>query len=78
MSESEKTYTPINCSIYDQIEIFAMRKTPVELIVNQEGAEVKLEGLIVDINALKEGEFLTMASGQEIRLDRVISLKKRQ
>lgn len=55
-----------------------MRKTPVELIVNQEGTEIKIEGLIVDINALKEGEFMTMASGQEIRLDRIMSLKKRQ
>ena len=63
------SYTPISCSLYDELELLAMRKQPVELELHS-GETLKL--VIKTFKARKdEGEFLLGVAGEEIRLDQI-------
>ena len=62
-------YTPISCSLYDELELLAMCQQPVVLELIS-GETLKL--VIKTLEARKnEGEFLIGVAGEEIRLDRI-------
>jgi transcriptional antiterminator Rof (Rho-off) len=66
---SSKTYTPISCSLYDELELLAMRKQPVVLELTH-GETLKV--VIKTFETRKgEGEFLLGVAGEEIRLDKI-------
>jgi len=68
-------YQPISCDYYDHLEIWAMRKTPVTIIYKNEGEEeLTIESVIKTLKTLNKEEFVVLTSGQEIRLDRLISI----
>lgn len=73
MKEPEK-YVPIDCNFYDRIEeaIVLRKVVRLEYSVNRETISV----LTMLANTLtKEGEeFLILPSGEQIRMDRIISL----
>lgn len=70
----EKKYQPIACSIYDHIEIMAMRGT-VQLIVYKQGNEiVEITSKIHDVFSKDKEEFIRVKENQIIRLDRLIKL----
>ena len=64
-----KTYTPINCGLYDELEAFATtgKIITVQFFIN--GTIAKETGKIVDLFSRDKAEFLRMANGIEIRLD---------
>lgn len=69
-----KTYTPLNCGLYDELE--ALSTTGKEVIVQFfiDGITVEESGKIVDIFSRDKAEFLRMANGVEIRLDELFSV----
>ncbi len=77
MDKSSSKYTCVSCDFYDQLEIFAMRKSQVKIIYKNE-ADVKktLYTIIQTITTRNKEEFLITLSGFEIRLDRVVELLK--
>jgi len=66
-------YRPIDCSLYDHLEVFAMRGKEVSIIYNDEGRELKIENVVIKTTITQDGqEFLRLESGLEIRLDRLV------
>lgn len=62
-------YTPINCSLYDELELLAIRKNPIDIILK---SGETIHDIISTLETRKgEGEFLILNSGKEIRLDQL-------
>ena len=70
----EKPYIPIDCGFYDRLEIAAMRRKPVQLLIQASEGPQRLESRIVDLQARQGEEFMYLENGQVIRLDRLISM----
>lgn len=73
-----ETYTPVNCTFYDYMEHFCIRKAVIP-IVYKEGHEQKtLENQsIVDLSGGSKGEYIhVMVEGEmrKIRMDQLISV----
>jgi Rho-binding antiterminator len=70
-------YTPIDCHFHDRLE--ALATTRRRVVVTHEAATESMvsEGVIQDIwtTPTKE-EFLRMEDGSEIRLDRILALRR--
>lgn len=64
-------YTPISCELYDQLELLAMRKSNVSMKVAREGNSLRITGIIEKMETRKDGEFITLDHGSEIRLDQI-------
>ena len=70
-------YKPIDCSLHDQIEDYATRRQRVVVTHAQEsGKAVSVEDVITDWVVRDGVEYLRTASGLEIRLDRLVSVKE--
>jgi Rho-binding antiterminator len=67
-------YQPIDCGFYDRLEIAAMRRKVVKLLITTETAPQLIESRIVDLQARQGEEFMYLENGQVIRLDRLISM----
>ena len=62
-----KTYEPIACGLYDHLEIFAMRKQEVQIVLHD---GTSFTDTIQTLEARKgDGEYMVLISGREIRLD---------
>lgn len=71
----KKEYRPISCDFYDELEIAAMRQTNAVIVYKSEAnEEVKITEKIKTIEARSGEEFLILSKGDEIRLDRLISI----
>ncbi len=72
MSEN---YEPISCSFHDELEILAMhRQACVIVFTGKDQATIQLTSTIVDVFSRDGEEFVRLADGEEIRLDRLISV----
>ncbi|MBI1316266.1 hypothetical protein GC167_05325 [bacterium] len=67
-----KPYEPIDCGVYDQYELWSMRKVPLRV---QTAEGDVFEGVITELNTLPEGEFALFDGGQRLRLDAVVSIE---
>lgn len=70
---NKSTYTPIACHLYDELEIAAMRKRAVELVVMTEETESTLTAVIVDLWARDGVEYMKLGDGTIYRLDQIRS-----
>lgn len=78
MDSSPDRYRPVSCSLHDRLEAAAVRRELVRVdFVSPGGASHVTEGTIRDIVTREGAEYLLMASGFEIRLDRVTALSPR-
>ncbi len=68
-------YTPIDCSLYDRYEEAATLKQVIHLSLSD---DTTVSDVIVDLFIRDRVEWLRLRSGQEIRLDKIIGLKKEQ
>ncbi|MEL6649326.1 MAG: Rho-binding antiterminator [Bacteroidota bacterium] len=69
-----KTYTPIACSLYDMLEIAAMRRQYVDLEyedIEADGEVKAVRAFIEDLWAKDGEEFMKLTNGTVIRLDRL-------
>lgn len=73
--EREGPYRPIDCALHDRLEAAATIGRPADLAwIDAEGRETSSRETIVDVFARGGEEFLTTASGLEVRLDLVTAL----
>lgn len=70
---NKTTYTPLACHLYDELEIAAMRKRAVELVVMAEESESTLTTVIADLWARDGVEYMKLADGTVYRLDQIRS-----
>jgi hypothetical protein len=65
----------LSCGLYDQLEVFSMRKTKVEITyINNEGVEFKKDGIITDILAKNGEEFIVFNNDNKIKTQDIISV----
>jgi Rho-binding antiterminator len=69
-----KSYTPIDCSAYDQLEALATLQTPCSVRCMDNGTETQRNGIISDIFTRDGAEYLKLHTGEIIRLDSLISV----
>ncbi|HFA47511.1 MAG TPA: hypothetical protein ENJ95_00680 [Bacteroidetes bacterium] len=69
-----KPYRPISCDYYDELTLLAIRKTECPIIYQNNGTAATVMAIIRDIYTRNGEEFLLLSNGQEIRLDRIISV----
>ncbi|WP_143473748.1 hypothetical protein [Flavilitoribacter nigricans] len=72
---SSRSYVPISCSFYDELEALATLRKPAVIKYNETDAVTKTaEGKIKDFFIREGAEYLLMDTGLEIRLDYIISV----
>lgn len=72
-------YEPISCDFHDILEDAATRRLRVEVAFSDEnGGEQVLIDRIKDITVEGQEEFLILAEGQKIRLDRITRVDQQQ
>lgn len=68
-------YRPIDCGVHDELLARATLGRPAELVyVGEDGVRHSVKDRIVDVFARDRAEYLRLASGLEIRLDKLVSL----
>ncbi|MCB0502328.1 MAG: hypothetical protein KDD32_06565 [Bacteroidetes bacterium] len=74
MAESPQ-YHPINCGLYDYLEMWAVKQMPIQLIYKVEGKLQMLDNAIIqDLQTKNKEEFISLHSGEVIRLDQIIKI----
>ena len=69
------TYQPIDCNYYDILEALATLKRYVRIQYKSEIDEfISVDSLIKDLYIKNGFEYMLLADGREIRLDRLISV----
>ncbi|MCB0633882.1 MAG: hypothetical protein KDD15_29325 [Lewinella sp.] len=72
---SERSYVPISCSFYDELEALAtLRQTAVIRFADESGKQIEVQGKIKDFFIRDRAEYLLLDSGLEIRLDYITSV----
>ena len=70
-----KPYQPIDCGVYDQLEVLAMRRSACRIeFLDDAGSCRTIESPVVDVFAKSGEEFINLIDGRHIRLDRLIRL----
>ncbi len=67
-------YVPISCDFYDELELRALRGKPVALHYQKADQEVRITAWIRTFETRNKEEFMQLENGEEIRLDRLISI----
>ena len=77
--ENKDGYKPIDCGLYDHLEIAIMRGSQVELVYFPEGKQdaVTVNTQLKNTRTREGEEFVQLADEQWIRLDRIVSLDGR-
>ncbi|MCA1791502.1 MAG: hypothetical protein LC667_17135 [Thioalkalivibrio sp.] len=71
------SYEPIDCSVHDRLEAFAVQGVPCRVeYTTQEGEGRTSTGRIVDVFARGGAEYLHLEDGTEVRLDRLRSVER--
>lgn len=72
MSKS-KIYTPIDCGLYDYLEMWSVKKTKVEVTYSENGkSKIESDTHIIDLQTRNKEEFVYLSSGKVIRLDNIL------
>lgn len=69
-------YIPINCEFLERLELWSLQKTNCNIIYQQGNfpRNIEINAIISDIICRNKADFLILDSGDEIRLDRIISV----
>lgn len=72
---NQDPYQSINCSWYDQLEVFAMHQTPIQLTVAGPTGDPEIHHIVISRLDAREGaEWLTTTTGITWRLDRLLAV----
>ncbi|MEM9822903.1 MAG: hypothetical protein AAF985_17620 [Bacteroidota bacterium] len=76
--ESEKTYRPIACGVYDELTLLAQRKNNCRIrYLDEKGEAQQVESMIADIFTKDKAEYLRLATNDLcIRLDHILAIEK--
>jgi Rho-binding antiterminator len=68
-------YTPIDCAVYDVLEVASMRREILTVYVRNEAGEAEERKVFIDDLWTRNGEeFMRLHTGEEIRLDRLVKV----
>lgn len=69
-------YRPISCAFYDELEARATTRQRCDVVYQNpaEPAPTTVAGVIADLYLRDKVEFMRLASGEEIRLDWLVSV----
>ena len=69
------TYDPISCEFHDRLEDLATLRKPTQLHFRDEtGADQRRDAVITDVFALNGEEFVSLSTGERVRLDRLVEV----
>ena len=72
-------YKPINCGLYDELELLALKKVKVIIKYKDENSQIiSCESVIADLFSENKVEFLKLSNGKIIRLDNLIEVNGKQ
>ena len=75
MSPPPATYIPINCEFHDLLESLATTHKPAQIgFRDADGAEQQRTAAITDVYAHDGAEFLSLSTGETLRLDQLLSV----
>lgn len=69
-------YKPINCEFLDRLEFWCLSKK-VSSIVYRQGnfpRDIEIQAIICDIICRDKADYMILDNGDEIRLDRIVSV----
>ena len=66
----------ISCSLYEQLELFAMRKTELTFTLKLGAEESIVKGVLVDFKVEDKMEFGVLESGERILLTSIVAIDK--
>lgn len=69
-----KSYTPIDCNLYDQLELWSMRKQSCSIIYLKENIQTTTVAKIITLQTIDKEEFLVLEDDSKIRLDRIVKI----
>ena len=72
--KKESDYKPIDCGLYDELELLALRGTSVDLTYRTENGIEKTRARLTNLIVRDDAEWVIIDSTNSIRLDRIISL----
>lgn len=73
--KNKTDYHPISCDFHDELQLITLRKMTVPIVYRESGgAEITINSSIKDLYTREKEEFLLLPSGEEIRLDRLVSV----
>ena len=71
----KEKYIPISCDFYDELELWAIRKTNCKFVyLNDTNERQTIEGVIENLFAKEKIEYLLLENGFQLRLDRLVSV----
>lgn len=71
----DKQYKPIACGLYDELELRALRKQKVNMVItNEQNENENLSCVIADLFSKEKAEYLKTDDGRIIRLDDIIEM----
>ncbi len=73
MIETNK-YIPIDCGFYDRIELAIMRKSQVNLTIEEAGVESTLLTKMLDTVQANGAEFVKLEDESMLRMDQIVSM----
>lgn len=72
---ADTPYRPISCDFHDILEATATRRTRARVeFLDEGGGHRSVEARIVDLGGGTGGEYMTLESGERVRLDRIVSV----
>ena len=75
VEKGHEPYRPIDCSVHDELLARATLGRPTEIEYVDENGEVRtVRDRIVDVFARERAEYLKLANGIEIRLDKLVTV----
>lgn len=70
-----KDYSPVNCEFHDVLEHHATKRATVRVRFRDEaGAQQERDAVITDVFARDGADFLSLDTGETVRLDRVVDV----
>ncbi|MCK5824563.1 MAG: hypothetical protein KAG96_04075 [Ichthyobacteriaceae bacterium] len=63
----------LSCGLYDQLEVFAMRKTEIKLSYFKGDDQVTATGVITDIKSKDGVEFVILNNSTEIKTQDIVT-----
>lgn len=75
VEKRSEPYHPIDCGVHDELLARATLGRPAEIVyIDGDGVERTVRDRILDVFARERAEYMRLASGLEIRLDKLVRL----
>jgi len=79
MSDGARDYTPISCEFHDHLEALATVRRPARICyVAEDGTPQERDAAVADVYSRGGAEYLVLASGETVRLDRLVEVDGRK